>query len=118
MTKYAKLILELINNSDEHLTAEQIFFRLKMTCPKIVLATVYNNLNQLHDQDLIRKVSVEGFPDRYDKNIKHDHLLCRKCGSLADVHLADMTAMLQAQIPEEIFSYDLKISYICPKCRA
>ena len=54
MTRYAKQILDLINKSDEHLSAEQIFLRLKQTFPKLVLATVYNNLHQLHEQDLIR----------------------------------------------------------------
>ncbi len=117
MTRYAKQILDLINKSDEHLSAEQIFLRLKQTFPKLVLATVYNNLHQLHEQDLIRKVSVEGCPDRYDKMIRHDHLVCKRCGALSDITLNDLTAQLQAQICEPIFSYDLKISYLCPACR-
>lgn len=33
------------------------------TYPTVVLATVYNNLNRLWQDDLIRKVSVEGMPD-------------------------------------------------------
>ena len=118
MTKYAKQILDLINNSDEHLSAEQIYLRLKQTSPKLVLATVYNNLHQLHQQELIRKISVEGCPDRYDKTVKHDHLVCKRCGALSDVTLSDLTAQLQAQIQAPIFSYDLKISYLCPACRS
>lgn len=117
MTKYAQKILELIDESNDHLTAEQIFLRLKEQCPKVVLATVYNNLNQLHEQGLIRKVSVEGCPDRYDKTTRHDHLVCRRCGRLSDITLPDLTGMLQEQVPEEILSYDLKISYLCPRCR-
>ena len=117
MTKYAQQILDIINASSDHLTAEQIYLRLKSSNSRIVLATVYNNLNLLYEQDAIRKVSVEGFPDRYDKIIKHDHLVCKKCGALSDIRLSDLTAQLQAQIPEEIISYDLKVNYICPSCR-
>ena len=118
MTKYAQQILDIINASSDHLTAEQIYLRLKASNSKVVLATVYNNLNLLYEQDQIRKVSVEGYPDRYDKIVKHDHLVCKKCGALSDICLSDLTAQLQEQIPEEIISYDLKVNYICPSCRS
>lgn len=118
MTKYAQQILDIINTCSDHLTAAQIYLRLKASNSKIVLATVYNNLNLLCEQDRIRKVSLEGYPDRYDKIVKHDHLVCKKCGALSDICLSDLTAQLQEQIPEEIISYDLKVNYICPSCRS
>ena len=118
MTKYAQQILDIINTCPDHLTAAQIYLRLKASNSKIVLATVYNNLNLLCEQDRIRKVSLEGYPDRYDKIVKHDHLVCKKCGALSDIRLSDFTAQLQKQIPEKIISYDLKVNYICPSCRS
>ena len=118
MTKYAQQILDIINTCPDHLTAAQIYLRLKASNSKIVLATVYNNLNLLCQQDRIRKVSLEGYPDRYDKIVKHDHLVCKKCGALSDICLSDLTAQLQEQIPEEISSDDLKVNYICPSCRS
>ena len=118
MTKYAQQILDIINTCSDHLTAGQIYLRLKASNSKIVLATVYNNLNLLCQQDRVRKVSLEGYPDRYDKIVKHDHLVCKKCGALSDICLSDLTAQLQEQIPEEIISYDLKVNYICPSCRS
>ena len=118
MTRYAQQILDIINESTDHLTAEMIYLRLKASNSKVVLATVYNNLNLLYEQDKIRKVSVEGYPDRYDKTVKHDHLVCKKCGALSDIRLSDLTAQLQEQISEEIISYDLKVNYICPSCRS
>ena len=47
MTKYGQMILDIINQSLDHLTAEQIFFMCKEKNEKIVLATVYNNLSNL-----------------------------------------------------------------------
>ena len=116
MTKNGKYILEIINDSEDHLTAEQIFLRLKEKNEKAVLATVYNNLASLYEQGMIRKVSVEGQPDRYDRIKRHDHLVCRKCGKLSDITLEDLSEKLQAQIDVPILSYDLKINYICPEC--
>lgn len=117
MTKNGKIILDIINNSYEHLTAEQVFLAAKKIAPKMVLATVYNNLNTLVEEGLISKVSIEGSPDRYDRATKHDHLVCKKCGALSDITFADLTASLSKQLGQPILSYDLKVNYICPKCR-
>ena len=117
MTKYEKAIYNLINISSEHLTANLIFERLKADYPNMVLATVYNNLNKLWEDGMIRRVSVEGMPDRYDRIQRHDHLVCKCCGRISDVTFEDLTSSLQAQLGEDFLSYDLKIYYICPVCR-
>lgn len=118
MGKYADCILEIINKSYEHMTAEQVFFELKKMYPGVVLATVYNNLNTLHGEGLIRRLSVEGSPERYDRIQRHDHLICRKCGSLSDFNFTDLTKNLESQLGDGVLSYDLKVFYLCPDCRA
>ena len=117
MSRYAELILELINQSQGHMTAEQIFLELKKTEPRVVQATVYNNLNALCQEGLIRKLSLENSPDCYDRIRRHDHLVCRKCGALSDMNFANLTENLEIQLGEKILSYDLKVFYLCPKCR-
>ena len=117
MTKYSKQILELINQSDGHMTAEQLFLELKKREPKVVQATVYNNLNALCQKGMVRKLSLAGSPDRYDKIHRHDHLICKKCGTLSDIAFRDITGDLEKQLGEGIISYDLNIFYLCPKCR-
>lgn len=117
MTKYEKEIFAMINTSREHMTVEQIFQKLKEIHPNVVLATVYNNLNRLLGAEMIRKVSIEGMPDMYDRSEKHDHLVCKYCGELADTKFRDLTATLSEQMEDEFLSYDLKVYYICPKCR-
>ena len=117
MTKYAEQILRRISESESHMTAEQIFLELKKTEPKVVQATVYNNLNALCQKGLIRKLSMEGSPARYDKIQKHDHLVCQRCGALSDINFQDLTRDLESQLGEGILSYDLKVFYLCPACR-
>lgn len=115
--RYSDIILEMICQAQSHMTAEEVFLTLKQRYPSVVLATVYNNLNSLYEQGKIRRISVEGYPDRYDRNTRHDHLVCRRCGALADIHLWDLTADLERQTGFSIDGYDLRIQYLCPKCR-
>ncbi len=117
MTKYAKQILQIVSQSHDHMTAEQVFLALRQTYPKVVLATVYNNLNRLCAEGLIRRISLEGMPERYDRVQKHDHLVCRSCGKLLDIVLDDLTQQLQEQMEVSILSYDLKLMYVCDACR-
>lgn len=117
MTKYGTKILEIVSASRSHMTAEEIFYALRQTYPTVVLATVYNNLNRLWQEDLIRKVSVEGMPDRYDRILRHDHLVCKSCGRLLDIDLGDLTAQLEEKAGISILSYDLKLTYLCEECR-
>lgn len=118
MTKYEREIHRMITLSKEHLTAEQLYMRLKEQYPGVAMATVYNNLNRLWKAGLIRRVSMESMPDRYDRAIRHDHLVCRSCGKLADITFQDLTDFLREQAGEEVLSYDLKAYYLCPRCRA
>ncbi len=117
MTKYEKEIYGIITRSTEHLTVEQIYMELKKVYPKVVMSTVYNNVNKLWKARKIHKISVENMPDRYDRIVKHDHLVCQRCGKLADISLEDLTASLREQMDGDFLFYDLKIFYICPECR-
>ena len=117
MTKYARAIQEIVASSGSHMTADQIFIQLRQIYPTVALARVYNNLGKVCQSGLLRKISAEGMPDRYDRPQRHDHLICQVCGKLADLHLEDLTEQLQNQLDIPFLSYDLKLIYICDECR-
>ncbi len=119
MTRQRQLVLDIVNTSCVHPTAEQIFFTAKETMPSIVMATVYNNINVLTDQGLIRRVTVHGEPDRYDNvKIPHEHLKCDKCGDICDVFMGDILDELRKKSGINITSYELNMHYICDECRS
>lgn len=118
MTKYEQLIFRIVNESRDHLTAEQVFELLREKCPGVSLATVYNNLKKLAAAGLIRKLTVEDSADRYDRIERHDHLVCQRCGALADISFDDLTERLKSQVGDGFMAYDLKVYYLCPNCRA
>lgn len=117
MTKNAQIILKIINESTCHPTAEEIYLRMKEEYGKVVLATVYNNLNSLCEAGLIRRIVMENAPDRFDKTLRHDHLVCDKCGKIADFFMDDLTELLENKLGDKIYSYDLMCHYICPECK-
>jgi transcriptional regulator len=116
MTKNALTILDIVNNSYDHPTAEDIFLKLKAKKSKMVLATVYNNLNMLCEKGLVRRLSIDGVSDRFDHANRHDHLYCSSCGKIADVKFDDLTQMIEEKLGTNILSYKLQVNYICPDC--
>lgn len=117
MTKYEKKIYDIVSVSGSHMTAEQVFSELKLAYPRVSRATVYNNLNKLCDVGLIRRLSTDGFADRFDNSIRHDHLLCQCCKKLTDISIEDLTGQIKKQLDIDFVSYELKVIYICPECK-
>ncbi len=110
-------ILSLVLSSENHPTADDIYFELKSQGKKVTLSTVYNNLSALCREGEIAKVSFNGKTDRFDKIARHDHLICSMCGDVKDVYLPDMRADIESECGEKIEGYELKIMYVCPKCQ-
>lgn len=118
MTVQRSLILKIINESEEHLNAEQIYITAKEEMPGIALATIYNNLKYLSDHSFIRKIGVAGGADFYDKSLKpHDHIICDGCGKISDINHGGMKQALERAIGSRITGYELNVHYVCPECR-
>ena len=90
---------------------------MKREHPSIALGTVYKHLNGLAEEGLLLRITEPGSPDRYDRTERHDHLICSRCGKIADIHLPDMQERIREALGQEILFYDLRIRYICPACR-
>ena len=118
MTKQQTLICDILANVHDHMTAEQVFFLARERMPNIAMGTVYRNLNQLAVDGQIRRLTVPGQPDRYDRNpIPHGHLVCRQCGKLEDLFLPDLIPYLEERSGQEITHYELTMGHICTHCK-
>ena len=118
MTKQRAVILEVIRSDMCHHTAEEIFKLAKQKLPTISLATVYNNLHALEEEEIIRKISGDGGSDRYDKSyMPHGHLFCLSCGSIYDLSLPNLTDMISDSCMCDVESYELKVKGICSECK-
>lgn len=118
MTNLNQNILEMIRNSEGHLTAEEAFLLAKKKKIDVSIASIYRILAKLADDGLISRFSVAGKPDVFDKTLEeHEHLVCSKCGRVTDIHISDLKKKLVKETGVEISDYELTINYICEDCK-
>lgn len=119
MTKLNKQILDLIKESEGHLTAEQAFLLAKNKGIDVSMASVYRILGKLADEGLIRRIHVADKPDIFDKTIsEHEHIICSKCGKVTDIHINDFKKILVENTGlNDIDSFSLCINYVCDECK-
>ncbi len=117
MTKNGNIILNLIEEVTCHPTAEDVYQLLHDRQQSMSMATVYNNLNNLSMEGRIRKISIPGHPEHYDKLKPHDHLICSKCGKIEDLFLKNRKRELEKEAGTDIASYDLQLFHLCKLCK-
>lgn len=118
-TKQREILLETIRTSETHPTADELFQRIRCELPMISLATIYRNLNYLVEEGIIRRISVPGMPDRFDRCLDaHDHMVCDRCGGIFDFELKmDLGAAIEQAVGGPVRSYSLFVHGCCPNCR-
>lgn len=120
LTKQRQAILQVIRESEEHLTANQVFEDARRVLPGISFATVYNSLRYLKNEGLIGEVYFGTGATRYDRKMdRHDHAICRACGKLVDLDLPIPRTLVQQATNLSQFeteSIEVILRGLCPDC--
>ncbi|CEP81340.1 transcriptional repressor [Paraclostridium sordellii] len=120
-SKQRELILNAVRDNTIHPTADYIYDYLKKNNPNLSLGTVYRNLSQLVNHGFIQKVSIPGFPDRFDGNIsEHNHMICEICGNIQDIQcdtLRNIPNVISDELDLEITSCNVILQGICKNCK-
>ena len=121
LTPQRRVVLQVIQESDNHLTANEIFEVARRLRPSISFATVYNSLHYLKHAGLIHEISFGNGASRYDRvTDRHDHAICTCCGKLVDFDLTATAELLHAAARKSKFkpeSIHLTLRGQCPDCR-
>jgi Fur family peroxide stress response transcriptional regulator len=119
-TKQRTVVLQVIRESDVHLTASEVFENSRRLLPGISFATVYNSLKYLKDRKLIGEVRIGSDAARFDRRLtRHDHALCNNCGRLVDVDLPAPNALMKKAAQLSCFeaeSVEIILRGTCPDC--
>lgn len=120
LTKQRQAVLQVIRESEEHLTANEVFEDARRLLPGISFATVYNSLRYLKNEGLIGEIQFGLDANRYDRKLtQHDHAICNKCGKIVDLELALPVGLFQEAAERSNFeaeSIELTLRGLCPKC--
>lgn len=122
-SKKREAIFSTLASTHEHPSAEWIYQQLKPDFPDLSLATVYRNLKEMVDMGDAVCVGNADRKDRFDAiTHPHAHMLCRKCGKVIDIEiaqeLADLCKGIEDDYAVEIDSYGVHFSGICKDCMA
>jgi Fur family peroxide stress response transcriptional regulator len=122
MTPQRLAVLKVLANSEEHLSAEKIYERVKPRFPFTSLATIYKTVTLLKKMGEIMELGFVDDSNRYDgiRPYPHPHLICLKCKKIID---PDIPAL--SELPQEvaqktgyrIMNHRLDFFGICPSCQ-
>ena len=80
-------VLARLLDRHDHPSAEKIYQEVRRQLPAISFNTVYKTLEILCHKGLITKVNPLHEVARYDGETgRHEHLVCRRCHTIADLH--------------------------------
>lgn len=115
----------LLDHSQDHLSAEEIYMEVKNRHSDIGLATVYRTLEILTKLEVVNKVTFQDGLARYDLNKGgskhfHHHLLCLQCGRIEEIH-EDLLGNVEEEVERKynflIKDHRLTFHGICSRCR-
>lgn len=87
LTAQRRAILGVLADRLDHPTADGVYEAASQALPGLSRATVYRALEALVGAGCIERVLDPGRATRYDPNVDHHHhLVCDRCGSIADLH--------------------------------
>ena len=115
-------ILAEVRAAERHLTAGEIFERVRRRNPRIAYGTVYRSLHVLAEQGLILELTFGDEASRFDARVdRHDHVQCLACGTIDDVDVP--VALLARHVAGEqtgfhVTGHHTVFTGLCPRCRA
>jgi Fur family transcriptional regulator, ferric uptake regulator len=120
MTSQREIILGELHNSHRHLSADELYDRVRKVMPKISLATVYRNLEILSEAGIIGKLEISGRQKRFDyDSTEHDHIYCVVCHRVDNLSLDrkafDAPSWTSGK-EYAVTGYRIEIAGICPDC--
>ena len=113
-------VLESVS-SHQHATADSVIDLVRSSIGTVSRQAVYDSLSALVDAGILRRIEPAGSPARYETRVgdNHHHVVCRTCGSLADVDCAlGDTPCLTAANYQGFVIDEAEVVYwgTCPQC--
>ena len=110
LTPQRVMILSAIENSGNHISAEEIYAQIVSKYPNVNISTVYRTLELLKRLGLVTETDLGEGRVRYHpaEQGRHHHLVCRECGAIIDLDESLLAPLKTALLREYKFDADLR----------
>lgn len=104
-----------------HASTETLIDAVRRALPDVSHQAVYDSLHALTAAGLVRRIQPSGSVARYESRTgdNHHHVVCRSCGTIADVDCATGSAPCLHAVDDHGFAIDeAEVVYwgTCPAC--
>ena len=98
LTPQRMMVLSAIENSDSHISAEEIYTQVVAKYPHVNISTIYRTLDLLKRLGLVTETDLGGGRVRYHPAEKghHHHLICQECGAIIDLEESALSSLKEA----------------------
>jgi len=122
-TKSRSAILDILDRSDQPISAEQVFLELKKKKISANLSTVYRALDALASKDLAIKLNIAGDSRNlyeFNRMVHRHYLVCLGCNKIMAIDscpLVSYEKFLAKETNYLITGHKLDIYGYCPECQ-
>ena len=118
LTPQRMMIVSAIENSTNHISAEEIYAQIVARYPNVNISTVYRTLELLKRLGLVTETDMGEGRVRYHpaEQGRHHHLVCRECGAIVDLGESLLAPLESALLREHNFIADLRHLAILGRC--
>jgi len=121
-TSQRKILLDLIQQADGHLDADELYRRARELGHTISLSTVYRNLKLFKERGLVAERHFGEEHHHYEAKPvgEHHHLVCLGCGEVTEF-MSRLIKQMKRQVELEsgfvITDAEIRMRGYCPHCR-
>ena len=121
LTKQRRLLLDLINQSNDHIDAKELYQRAINQDKSISQATVYRNLRYFKELGIIddRHLGELRFYYEVKQDGEHQHLMCQGCGKIIEFDsplLHELLEIVQRENNFKVSKVELFLQGYCLNC--
>jgi Fur family ferric uptake transcriptional regulator len=111
----------LLEDPQDHLSAEDIAERVRKRLPRVNTSTVYRTLDILVEDGLLLRTDLGGNRAYYEpvREHPHHHVVCERCGKVTHLHdeaLGDFRARIEADSGYRLGGREISFFGLCPSC--
>jgi Fur family ferric uptake transcriptional regulator len=122
LTPQRIMVVDALHSVESHISAEEIFEKLKKRYPYANISTVYRTLDLLKELGLVAEISVGDGIMRYHarEHSSHHHLVCRKCGKITELPEPELKPLEAVLLTDYLFKADVRhltIFGLCSVCQ-